>query len=99
MDLIETRNGLSGMSVSQPLVFVVDDDISVQESLAALIRHEGWQAEMFDSAREFLNHPRTPVPCCLILDVNLPDLSGLDLQERLQYDRASMPIIFLTGYG
>ena len=101
MDLIETRIGLSGISVPQmaPIVFVVDDDISVRESLEALIRHEGWQAAIFDSAREFLSHQRAPVPSCLILDVNLPDLNGLDLQDRLQHDRTSMPIIFLTGYG
>jgi FixJ family two-component response regulator len=101
MDLIETRIGLSGISVPQmaPIVFVVDDDISVRESLEALIRHEGWQAEIFDSAREFLSHQRAPVPSCLILDVNLPDLNGLDLQERLLRDRMNMPIIFLTGYG
>ena len=101
MDLIETRIGLSGMSVPQmaPIVFVVDDDISIRESLEALIHHEGWQAAIFDSAREFLSHQRAPIPSCLILDVNLPDLNGLDLQERLLSDRMNMPIIFLTGYG
>lgn len=101
MDLIETRNDFSGMSVSQmaPIVFVVDDDVSVRESLEALIRHEGWRTEIFESAHEFLDHRRAPVPCCLVLDVNLPDLNGLDLQERLLRDGANMPIIFLTGYG
>src|SRR5215469_15148818 len=101
MSLIPLRNGFSGMSMSheKPVVFVVDDDISVRESLEALIRHEGWQAEIFDSAQRFLDRAPSVIPCCLILDVNLPDLSGLDLQQHLMRDHASMPIIFLTGYG
>ncbi len=81
-----------------PIVFVVDDDISVRESLELLIRNEGWQAETFQSAQEFLVHPRVIVPSCLVLDVTLPDLSGLDLQKRV-IDRTDMPIIFITGYG
>jgi FixJ family two-component response regulator len=83
---------------STPIVFVVDDDISVRESLEALIRTEGWQAETFASAHAFLSRPRALVPSCLVLDVSLPDLNGLDLQKRLS-DRSDMPIIFITGYG
>jgi FixJ family two-component response regulator len=81
-----------------PIVFVVDDDISVRESLEALIQHEGWQAETFASAGGFLSRPRVLVPSCLVLDISLPDLNGLDLQKRLA-DRSDMPIIFITGYG
>jgi FixJ family two-component response regulator len=84
---------------SPPIVFVVDDDISVRESLEALIRFAGWQPETFASAREFLSCPRVLAPSCLILDVNLPDLNGLDLQTRIAADRVPMPIIFITGYG
>jgi FixJ family two-component response regulator len=81
-----------------PIVFVVDDDVSVRESLDLLIRSEGWQAETFASAQAFLSRPRALVPSCLVLDVTLPDLNGLDLQRRLA-DRDDMPIIFITGYG
>jgi len=87
------------MLPSTPIVFVVDDDISVRESLELLIRSEGWQPKLFASAQEFLSHPRAPVPSCLVLDVNLPDLNGLDLQRRIARDRTDMPIIFITGYG
>jgi FixJ family two-component response regulator len=86
------------MSDVTPIVFVVDDDISVRESLELLIRCEGWQPETFASAQEFLDHPRVLVPNCLVLDVSLPGLNGLDLQ-RLVGDRTDMPIIFITGYG
>ncbi len=82
-----------------PIVFVVDDDISVRESLESLIRAGGWLPETFASAQEFLSRPRAPVPSCLILDVSLPDLNGLDLQKRLADDRINVPIIFITGYG
>ncbi len=82
-----------------PIVFIVDDDISVRESLAPLIRHEGWQPETFASAQEFLDRPRAPVPSCLVLDVSLPGLSGLDLQKRVAGERTDMPIIFITGHG
>jgi FixJ family two-component response regulator len=82
-----------------PIVFVVDDDVSVRESLEALIRCEGWRAETFASAREFLSRPRVLTPSCLILDVFLPDLNGLDLQNRIAGDRIDMPIIFITGHG
>ena len=82
-----------------PIVFVVDDDVSVRESLEALIRTDGWQPKTFASAQSFLAYPRTPVPSCLLLDVNLPDLNGLDLQNLVAADRAEMPIIFITGYA
>ncbi len=86
------------MAHPTPIVFVVDDDISVREALEALIRFEGWQAETFASAEGFLSRPRVVAPSCLVLDVSLPDLNGLDLQKRLA-DRSDMPIIFITGYG
>jgi FixJ family two-component response regulator len=89
----------SSMSESPAVVFVVDDDISVRESLELLIRAAGWQAELFDSAHAFLARARILAPSCLILDVNLPDLNGLDLQKRVAAERADMPIIFITGYG
>jgi FixJ family two-component response regulator len=82
-----------------PIVFVVDDDVSVRESLELLIRGEGWQPKTFASAQEFLDHPRVPVPNCLILDVSLPGLNGLDLQGLVAGERTDMPIIFITGYG
>jgi FixJ family two-component response regulator len=82
----------------KPIVFVVDDDISVRESLEMLIQFAGWQPETFASAEEFLAHPRVLTPNCLVLDVSLPDLNGLDLQ-KLVADRLEMPIIFITGYG
>jgi FixJ family two-component response regulator len=87
------------MPYPTPIVFVVDDDISVRESLELLIRCEGWESETFASAEEFLNRPRVLAPSCLILDVSLPDLNGLDLQKRIASDRRDMPIIFITGYG
>ena len=80
-------------------MFVVDDDVSVRESLESLIRCEGWQAETFGSARAFLEHPRVGRPSCLVLDVSLPDLNGLDLQARVAAERADVPIIFITGHG
>jgi FixJ family two-component response regulator len=87
------------MSHATPIVFVVDDDVSVRESLEALIRCAGWQPETFASAQEFLSRPRVVAPSCLVLDVTLPDLNGLDLQKRVAVDRLDMPIIFITGYG
>jgi FixJ family two-component response regulator len=81
-----------------PIVFVVDDDISVRDSLELLIRSGGWHAETFASGQEFLARPRVTVPCCLLLDVTLPGANGLELQRQLA-DRADMPIIFITGYG
>ena len=87
------------MSYSTPIVFVVDDDISVRESLESLIRFAGWQPETFASAEAFLAHARTATPSCLILDVTLPDLNGLELQERIADARMELPIIFITGHG
>jgi FixJ family two-component response regulator len=87
------------MPSTKPIVFVVDDDISVRESLESLIRCEGWEPETFSSAQRFLARPRTLVPSCLILDVGLPDINGLDLQKRIASDRRDMPIIFITGHG
>ena len=89
---------LMSQASAPPIVFVVDDDVSVREALELLIRNEGWQAETFQSALEFLAHPRVFAPSCLVLDVTLPDLNGLDLQKRV-VDRTDMPIIFITGYG
>jgi FixJ family two-component response regulator len=80
------------------IVFVVDDDVSVRESLELLINSAGWQPETFSSASEFLSRPRSTVPSCLVLDVTLPGLNGLELQQRLA-ERTEMPIIFITGYG
>jgi FixJ family two-component response regulator len=80
------------------IVFVVDDDVSVREALEALIRSEGFETETFASAEAFLARPRVFAPSCLVLDVTLPDLNGLDLQKRLA-DRHDMPIIFITGHG
>jgi RNA polymerase sigma factor (sigma-70 family) len=81
-----------------PVVFVIDDDISVRESLESLIKHAGWRPEVFASATEFLERPRILSPSCLVLDVSLPGLNGLDLQ-KLVADRIDMPIIFITGHG
>ena len=83
----------------QPIVFVVDDDISVRESLELLIKFAGWQPETFASAKDFLARPRITLPCCLVLDVSLPDLNGLELQKLIASERTYMPIIFITGHG
>jgi FixJ family two-component response regulator len=91
--------GSSEMSTVTPIVFVVDDDVSVRESLELLIRKIGWRPEIFESAQEFLNRPRPQVPSCLVLDISLPGISGLDLQKQVSAERADMPIIFITGYG
>jgi len=82
-----------------PIVFVVDDDVSVRESLELLLRCAGWQPETYALPSEFLARPRVPVPSCLILDVSLPGINGLDLQKRLAVERPDMPIIFITGHG
>jgi FixJ family two-component response regulator len=82
-----------------PIVFVVDDDDSVRESIEALVRYIGWRVETFALAHDFLARPPADAPSCLLLDVNLPDLNGLELQERIAIDRINMPIIFMTGYG
>jgi FixJ family two-component response regulator len=90
--------GVVTMANLTPIVFVVDDDISVRESLELLVKAAGWQPLLFESARHFLAHPRATVPSCLVLDVTLPGLNGLELQQQLA-DRTAMPIIFITGYG
>jgi FixJ family two-component response regulator len=87
------------MSPRTGIVYVVDDDVSVRESLEPLLRFEGFQVETFASARDFLERSRTDGPGCVVLDLSLPDLSGLDLQKLLLTDRANLPIIFITGYG
>lgn len=86
------------MAIAKPIVFVVDDDAWVRESLETLLEDEGWQPETFASAQEFLGRPRASTPSCLVLDVSLPGLSGLELQKRLA-ERTDMPIIFVTGHG
>jgi len=87
------------MSDATPVVFVVDDDISVRESLELLIQCQGWRVQTFASAHDFLDHPRLAVPSCLVLDISLPGLNGLELQRRVAVERAEMPIIFITGHG
>ena len=87
------------MSDAASIVFVVDDDISVRQSLELLIHSAGWRSETFASAHEFLARPRVAVPSCLVLDVSLPGLNGLDLQKRIAAERTDLPIIFITGYG
>jgi FixJ family two-component response regulator len=82
-----------------PVVFIVDDDFSVRESLDLLIRTAGWQPETYASAKAFLARAPVPGPSCLVLDVSLPDLTGLDLQQRIGPDRSDLPIIFITGHG
>jgi FixJ family two-component response regulator len=87
------------MPPTPPTVVVVDDDVSVRESLELLIENEGWKPALFESAQKFLARLPNLVPSCLILDVNLPDLSGLDIQQRITDEKFSTPIIFITGYG
>jgi FixJ family two-component response regulator len=87
------------MPESRSIVLVVDDDISVRESLELLLRHEGLDVETFVSAQEFLGRPPVTVPSCLILDISLPGLNGLDLQKLVAVERHEMPIIFITGHG
>jgi len=87
------------MAGVKPLVFVVDDDASLRDSLGFLIANAGWRAELFASASEFLASSRPPSPSCLVLDVGLPDLNGLELQQQIASECAAMPIIFITGRG
>jgi FixJ family two-component response regulator len=91
--------GSSPMSTATPIVFIVDDDVSVRESLELLVRCEGWQPETFESAQAFLDRPRSLLPSCLVLDISLPGLNGLELQKRVAAERTDMPIIFITGHG
>jgi FixJ family two-component response regulator len=90
---------LTSTSRIAPTVFVVDDDESVRESLELLIGYAGWHSELFSSARAFLAHPRALAPSCLVLDVALPDVNGLDLQKRIAVESVEMPIILITGYA
>jgi len=94
-----TAAGSSSASKGKPIVFVVDDDVSVRESLELLIQFEGWQPETFASAEEFLARPRVLIPNCLVLDISLPNLNGLELQKLIAVDRTDMPVIFITGHG
>ena len=87
------------MSQSNASVFVVDDDVSVREALEGLIKSAGWRVETFASAQEFLSYSRTDAPSCLVLDIELPDLNGLDVQELVAHMKPSIPIIFITGHG
>ena len=87
------------MNDAPPIVFIVDDDISVREALESLVRFAGWTPRTFACAGEFLAHPKELVASCLVLDVTLPDINGLDLQALIAADRADMPIIFISGYG
>jgi FixJ family two-component response regulator len=87
------------MTAATPIVFIVDDDVSVRESLEALVAQAGWKPELFATAREFLERPRASAPRCLVLDVGLPDLNGLELQKRIADQRVALPIIFITGHG
>jgi FixJ family two-component response regulator len=91
--------GSSQMATAKPIVFIVDDDAWVRESLETLIQDEGWQPETFASAQEFLDRPRTFSPSCLVLDISLPGLNGLELQKRVAAERTDLPIIFITGHG
>ena len=91
--------GSSPMATAKPIVFVVDDDVWVRESLETLIRDEGWQPETFSSAQQFLDRPRALTPSCLVLDISLPGLNGLEVQKRVAVERTDMPIIFITGHG
>ncbi|MGZ5598653.1 MAG: response regulator transcription factor [Usitatibacter sp.] len=87
------------MAFAGGIVYVVDDDLAMREALSALMRSIGLTVEMFASAQEFLAHPMTEAPACLVLDVRLPGLSGLDLQRELAASSRAIPIIFITGHG
>jgi FixJ family two-component response regulator len=93
------RSSEVSSTFARPVVFIVDDDISMRESLDAMVRIVGFNAEAFASAQAFLGRPRTMLPNCLVLDVHLPDLSGLELQKMIASERTDMPIIFITGDG
>ncbi|MEX3812613.1 response regulator transcription factor [Paraburkholderia sp. BR13439] len=92
------RESESSAPHDTPVVFVVDDDVSVRESLEAMVRSAGLIPEMFACAQDFLGRPRPMVPNCLVLDVSLPELGGLDLQKLIATERTDMPIIFMTGF-
>ena len=92
-------SGRYPMPDSKPTVIVVDDDVSTREGLESLLHAAGWSVRSFASATEFLSWRAPPGPSCLLLDVGLPDLSGLDEQDRIAGERPELPIIFITGYG
>src|ERR1700722_601016 len=96
---LRTSSRAFPMVQATPIVFIVDDDPSVREALESLVRQAGWKPEVFASAREFLNSPRTMVASCLVLDVTMPGLNGLELQSLIAGDRTEMPIIFITGHA
>ena len=98
-DSLVYEAGALSMSSAVPIVFIVDDDVSVRDSLEVLIRDQKWKPEIFASAKEFLDWPRKPVPSCLVLDLSLPGLNGLELQKQLAVEHSDMPIIFISGYG
>jgi FixJ family two-component response regulator len=98
-EALEREMKTSTKPAPKPIVFVVDDDVSVRESLELLICSAGWHPELFASAQAFLDHPPASVPNCLVLDISLPGLNGLDLQKRIVAERPEMPIIFVTGHG
>jgi len=98
-DVSKREAGRSNLPSAKPIVFVIDDDISVRESLDLLIHTAGWRPELFASAQEFLDHPPASAPHCLVLDISLPDLNGLELQKRVLAVRPELPIIFITGHG
>jgi FixJ family two-component response regulator len=91
--------GALPMATALPIVFIVDDDVSIRESLELLIRDQNWKPEIFASAKEFLDQPRKRVPSCLVLDLSLPGLNGLELQKQLALEHSDVPIIFISGYG
>jgi FixJ family two-component response regulator len=95
----DSSAGSLAMAHAVPIVFIVDDDISVRESLESLIQNAGWQTETFETAQDFLCRSHNLVPSCLVLDLALPGLNGLELQRRLATDRPEIPIIFITGHG
>ncbi|MCK9689436.1 response regulator transcription factor [Scleromatobacter humisilvae] len=96
---VPSKTGSPLATSEVPVVFVVDDDVSVRESLELLIASAGWQAQTFESALKFIDCPRVHAPSCLLLDVSMPDLNGLELQKRVATERSDMPIIFITGHG
>ena len=93
------QRGLAATSDARPTVFVVDDDVCVRESVEGLVDVSGWRPRAFASAEAFLATPPADGPSCLVLDVSLPGLNGLDLQPAISRDRSEMPIIFITGHG
>ena len=99
VDVSKHEAGRANLAPAKSIVYVVDDDISVRESLDLLIHTAGWRPELFASAQEFLDHPPASAPHCLVLDISLPGLNGLELQKRVLAVRPELPIIFITGHG